>query len=222
MFFSRFPAGLIGATIVAISFVSPEPAETQTCFRGQPLPDCRSFVFTESGYLTRLAAGNAQRHYVNANVGMARNLSDRDALGFTFFVGALVDYSFDMRFGLEPRYRRWLTDVLSLNLSAGPLLYQKQGTAYGVWALGVGGQAALDFDDVFSLVLRTELTDLTQYRGDPDWPTFWTYEQPASDWATFLGFRMGSKPAVYVTGAVGLLAAVGAAVCGSNGCGSSW
>ena len=80
-------------------------------------------MITEAGCSVRLPTGPplAQRHYVNGEIGRMTNRPGGTAVGVALFAGALVDYDFQLRVGITPRYRRWLGPRSSVEVSAGPI-----------------------------------------------------------------------------------------------------
>jgi hypothetical protein len=170
----------------------PRAAAAQLCFRGQPLPHCTRFFVTSLGYSTRLNGGpGAQQHYLSGDVGMMTNQSERTAVGATLLAGALVDYDFQLRFGVKPRLRRWLGRRTSVELGAGPLITTGTGTR-----IGLTSDLALNLADQLSLVTQWELL------GNPNAP----------DLGWYLGARLGAKPAVWSGLIVGALLGIGAAL----------
>jgi hypothetical protein len=98
---------------------SSAPAAPRACFRGRPLPRCRSFWITEAEGGLRLAGPAAASGDLDARLGIElgwmRNLSPRTAIG-----GGLAAGWDGVEFlSLRPRYRRWLTPVLALDVSPG-------------------------------------------------------------------------------------------------------
>jgi hypothetical protein len=96
-----------------------EPLAAQACFRGRPLPRCRSFWITEADGGARLAGHGARGGELDVQlgveVGWMRNLSSRTAIGG----GVAAGWDGVAFASLRPRYRRWLTPVLALDASPG-------------------------------------------------------------------------------------------------------
>ncbi len=104
-------------------------AQGKFCFRGQPLPACKSFWLTESGLLYRLDDHGSQywknrewheKFYYTWEVGLMTNRNPGAAWGGTVFLGWDA-YLEDVRFGLKGRYRWWLSPKIGLDLSPGIL-----------------------------------------------------------------------------------------------------
>lgn len=91
----------------------------QGCFRGRPLPRCRSFWITEAEGGVRLAGPGAPGGELDARLGVElgwmRNLSRRTAIGG----GVAVGWDGVEFVSLRPRYRRWLTPAVALDASPG-------------------------------------------------------------------------------------------------------
>jgi hypothetical protein len=162
---------------VSIGAVAAQ-AQVQTrplCFRGQPLPACRTFLLFELGELGQAstAAGilpgipsnrEDPNWYGSIDVGAMVNRSDRTAVGGTAEVG--VGQGDRRRLALELRRRQWLSDRTAVDLGAGPLELNgrnsfvplQPGATYGATA-----HAGLVFMD---LATATAATDFA-YRGHP-------------------------------------------------------
>jgi hypothetical protein len=178
----------------------------QTCFPGRPLPSCHSFPVTEIGYAHRLDkttminGGSPQVHYFNGEIGWMVNQSPRLALGGTFFLGALVDYDFQLRPGLNGRMRYWLNDRTGLDAGAG--LFRGRSWKVSdldyvqVRRIGASGHVGLSFHDAALLILRLEYL-----RNSLD-----------RDLTGYLRARFGSKPAAWTSVIVAPILALGALI----------
>ncbi|HWR82221.1 MAG TPA: hypothetical protein VN285_02855 [Candidatus Deferrimicrobium sp.] len=92
------------------------------CFRGNRSPRCRAFMIFESGIL--FAAHSTRRDFdegavLNADLGVMVNLDSHQGLGGSVHLVYVGD---DYRYGLGPRYRRWLWRQVAVDLSAYVLL----------------------------------------------------------------------------------------------------
>jgi len=91
------------------------------CFRGRPLPNCRSFLLTE--FDLALTEGS-----VRWEIGAMHNIGSRSAVGGSLLLrGAENDSS---AFGAKIRFRHWLSRVVALDVSSG-ILVAGRGTAPG-------------------------------------------------------------------------------------------
>jgi len=109
------------------------------CFRGRPLPNCRSFLLTE--FDLALTEGS-----VRWEIGAMHNIGSRSAVGGSLLLrGAENDSS---AFGAKIRFRHWLSRVVALDVSSG-ILVAGRGTAPGFAGhvgLGVGDLVALSIE----------------------------------------------------------------------------
>jgi hypothetical protein len=192
----------ICATLLLLAPLGASELQAQACFRGKPAPQCDSFWITEAGYTHNLIAtsnmdNQTQVHYLSGELGWMVNGSGGWAYGGTAWFGFLADFNIEPRFGVKARVRRWLSQDLSLDISPG-LLVTGQSGSDGV-VLGFTGHVGLSVADKVIFLTQVEFVDRAY----------------ADDFAWYLGFRLGSQPAVLATTAVG--AAMGlacAAMCG--------
>ena len=165
---------------VPIAYTSDGTTPHGTCFRGHPQAECRAFFLTEWGWALRF--GNQTRQYGHNSywtwqLGWMRNVSSRDALGASLFLGAETD-RFDLSgrtFGVKARYRRWLGPQLALDVGAGPALGGLV-IAHGGWLIAHG---ALAYGDWVALEVQAE----------PGQKVF-----SDRSFATYAGIRFGSYP----------------------------
>jgi hypothetical protein len=169
-------------------------AEAQTCFRGRPLPTCRSFWITEAGYARRLSP--AEDHG-DVELGRMWNLGSRIALGGTV-TGA---YHSGFQLVLKPRVRRWLRPpLLSAELAAGVVV------AGGPWGdVGFTGEAALNVGDRLSLLSRLESVE-----------GYASFGQKVGAWS--IGIKLGSAPGAVAGTLLAILGALYAYVCNTTVC----
>ena len=132
--------------------------QCKPCFRGEPREKCCSFFLVESGWAFQLdgASGAWEKDDAEAlfslQFGPMWNISEHDALGGTLMIGGTDGGA---RFALTPRYRRWFSHALSLDLRAGMLSAASSGT--DMKFPGFVGGAAISLWDVLSLDLTWEL-----------------------------------------------------------------
>jgi hypothetical protein len=163
---------------------APALAGAQTCFRGRPLPTCKTFWITESGLGTRVnrgPGGASADLFATLEIGRMSNRSDRTALGATVLVGVgdQISSSTDVMLGFKPRYRHWLGPTTSLELSP--------GVFYSVVAgrVGLTAHAAINLADRVALTgqvlaARSAISGLTT-RTDVGW---------------YIGGKLGAWPGV--------------------------
>jgi hypothetical protein len=169
------------AFAVLLLMLSPSPADAEDkpghalCWRGKP--ECGSFIITEMGTLYRLDdypfPVDIDHLAFSFDVGWMKNLDRRRAVGVTGY--ALVNDDFT-RFGIRPRYRRWLSQHTSLDISPGILLagedpditYDPPGFILGVTA---------NAEDLIAVTVETEYSRYSTYdvfTGESGAPTDWT------------------------------------------------
>lgn len=98
---------------------APATATRPPCFRGRPLPHCESFMITEFHYGKPAFGSRSGDAYVSGELGGMVNTGPRTAWGGAVVKSFGAERSY---LGVRPRYRRWLTDETSLDLSLGILL----------------------------------------------------------------------------------------------------
>ena len=130
--------GLVIGTFLYSSFLF-----AQTCLTVKPAPACRSCFITELGYSYKITpplkgtsikmVGDSVvrvnewevtgRHYLISELGYIYNLNAKYGLGFTLFNG--WDIGYNWRGGMKLRMRKWLNQKISLDLSAGAILWSE-------------------------------------------------------------------------------------------------
>jgi hypothetical protein len=165
--------------VLLVSFPLHAAAEDKPghalCWRGKP--ECGSFVVTEMGALYRLDdypfPVDVEPLVFSFDVGWMKNLDRRRAVGVTGYALANDDFT---RFGIRPRYRRWLSQNTSLDISPGILLagedpditYDPPGFVFGVTA---------NAQDLIAVTLEAECARYRTYdvfTGESGAPTDWT------------------------------------------------
>lgn len=156
------------------------------CWRGQPAPKCRSFMIVESGLLVRLDDDrNDSRVSVVFDLGWMKNVSPKEAVGFTGYAMA-SDVS---RLGIRGRYRRWLSNRTSVDVSPGILLGGEGGGIGTYSPPGVVLGATFNAGDLFALTVDAEWArgkEIVDYTPPVEWQT-------RSDVAWRAGAKLGSS-----------------------------
>jgi len=133
------------------------------CWRGKPLPECRSFLITEMGVMARLDDDpflSDDWFFFTFDLGWMKNVSPREALGFSGYALA-ADTS---RLGVRGRYRRWLSRHTAIDISPGILLSgEDPGVDYDPPGFVLGASANLG--DLIALTLEAEYARFRDY-GD--------------------------------------------------------
>lgn len=185
-----------------------DPAGRVGCFRGRPLPDCRSFWIFEIQVTTPVASrdrvflgadgstyrGETLDRELEWNVGHMVNVSSRLALGGVLTAGT---GSPDGLAGVKVRGRYRLDPEVSLELEGGWLRSQANGTRPD----GVDGVTADLRLNLADRISAFATWDRLFYDPDP-------YAVGTRDDGFSVGLGLGSWPAVVGTGVVGLAFAV--------------
>ncbi|HKJ00972.1 MAG TPA: hypothetical protein VJ997_00920 [Longimicrobiales bacterium] len=208
-------AAATGMLLVAPSGVSAQ--EQIGCFRGKPLPDCKTFWIVEMQGLIpmaqttrRVTSGSDDYRYtvevkafenvVEWNVGHMVNVGEGYALGGIITVGTGGS---DPLTGLRLRGRKWLNKDLSLELEAGLLRTDGGGSRFA----GLSGWTSdlrLNIRDQGSFFVRYDGVSLPEQ----SYP-FNSYLDPGGvHHGISLGASAGSVPALVATGALGIFYAV--------------
>ncbi len=142
----RSVVAAIGPVLIAgSSQAQPAPADSPSvalCFRGRPLPTCRSFLLTEFGGGFRLRYGPYRytAPLFSYEVGWVRNLDRQWAFGGSAF-GEGADEGAVL--GLRPRVRYWASPSVSVDIAPGAALFNRHLAFSGAVALGVADRFAL-------------------------------------------------------------------------------
>lgn len=204
-------AGLMMAT------ASPAAAQEQLgCFRGKPLPDCKTFWIVEMQGLIPLAQNTrtvtsggdyaytyqakAFENQVEWNVGHMVNVGDKWAVGGAITVGTGGHDPFT---GLRVRGRRWLGKDLSVEIEAGVLSSDAAWDATGVFN-GWTSDVRLNIRDQGSFFLRYDGVTVPEQ----SYPYNNFFDPGATHHGLSLGASAGSVPALVGTGSLAILYAV--------------
>ena len=185
---------LVAILVLTAGQIAPaqdSPARTErSCFRGRPLPACRSYWITESGYGIRLSSVDRYtssapggRFLPSVAVGGMRNLGRRVAVGGTVETGLLGG----LYLAAKPRVRYWLSTSAALDVSPGFLLARSENMPR------FAPEVSLMFQDRIGIAAQSFLIPASEYQagGSPITRQRLT---------TYLGLRFGSK--LGVAGAV--------------------
>ena len=185
------------------------------CFRGRPLPACKSFWIVEmQGHeplvqTTRTIQYNHATPYqtdwtefaLEWNLGHMANVTPTLALGGVMTLGTGSDGPFT---GLKARARGWVSPAVSVELESG-LLRTTGGGGFYPARNGLTADVRLNVRDQGSFYVRWDGVDL------PARVTDFMDEPGGFHQALSIGVGLGSKPALWATGAVaaGYLALLG-------------
>jgi len=184
---------LVAAAIIICMIL---PANAQHCFRGKPLPQCKTFWITEFGYSFRLDQSARRYQFSDANFyftweyGLMRNLNQKSALGATFLLGADGD---GHRLGVKPRYRRWLDNSLSVDFGAG-VLFGGENNQFNLRFPAMTSHVGLNFGDWLALTAHMEIIrlEVVPFRRPQSKTT-------KADVAWYAGAKLGSYPGLVIS-----------------------
>jgi hypothetical protein len=152
---------LILRTIAVASFVAlsrPTDGLAQFCFRGRPLPECKSQALTEFMLGARFAEAQplAENLLVaSAELGGLVNATSRSSFGGTILAGFNGGGT---RLGIKARYRRRITGSTALDLAPGILVAGATSSSIaGFRAPGFTGHVGLAWKDWAALTLQFEV-----------------------------------------------------------------
>lgn len=128
------------AAFIFLLFLSVVPNQTahsqeqpycNFCFRGNPKPNCCTFLIFEGGFLfSAFRAGERsgkEAFLITGDMGVMFNIKNSKAWGGSFHIAADDDGA---RFGFGPRFRAWYKHNIALDLS--PRLMLGGSANYGV------------------------------------------------------------------------------------------
>lgn len=149
---------------------APGSAAPQACFRGRPLPACRSFWITEAALSGRVDGRSDQRAVaLTFDFGHMKNLSPHQALGGSIFMRSRgAEALSSVAFGLRPRYRHWLSRVFSLDVAPGLVLVQS-GDYLRSSLPTVSAEFALGAADLVALTAEADLVRIPGHGIDTAW-----------------------------------------------------
>ena len=175
-------------------------------WRGRPLAETRSFLITESGVLARIDdnpyIGGDSRIAFSFDLGWMKNISEHGAVGFSGY--ALVSDP-TTRLGIRARYRRWLSQKTSIDISPGVLLGgEDSGIEYNPPGFVLG--ATWNAGDLVALTVDAEYASNLDLVHDTP-PLQW---EKRTDVAWRAGAKFGSGLGLLgAAGLFGLLLAIG-------------
>ena len=178
------------------------------CFRGRPLPACKSFWLVEMQGYTPLAQTTRLVSYSDGrpapmkafesslewNVGHMVNVSPAFAIGGTLSVGSHGGSG--VFTGLKARARHWLSRDLSIELAGGLL---ESGVAYPS-ARGATADVRINVRDQGAFFIRWDGAKLPGV----EYPDARYVDEGGFQQAISVGASAGSVPALVGTGALGL------------------
>jgi hypothetical protein len=203
--------GPAGAGQLAAQAVDGAEDAARICFRGRPLPACRSFWIVEMQAYTPLSQSSRMVRYSTAppvplqsfeeqlewNFGHMVNVTPDLAIGGLLTLGTGAGSGAFA--GLKGRVRRWLGPQVSVEVEGGLL---RSGVVYPP-AHGVTADVRLNIGDHGSFFVRWDGIDVSgesiDYGGGYGFHDAGGFQQALS-----VGAGVGSKPALVGTGVLGL------------------
>lgn len=173
--------------------------------RGRPSPEQRGFTLVQAGYLRRLGPvlEEQDRSVLVMDAGRMRNLSARHSVGASVMLAANNEFT---RIGLKPRYRRWISRTVSVDLAPG-VFYSVPGDGNPEHApIGFVGESSLTFGDWVAITAAVHVVRTTRYHYDygpppapsPPVPPVVTVDSGTQATA-FLGVKAGGEAAIIGT-----------------------
>lgn len=198
-------------------FISIDPVHAQElqsckfCFRGKPKPDCCSFLIFETGWMFNLtSAGDPQGKdglLFTADLGVMFNRQSSNAWGGSFHIAENDDGT---RFGLGPRYRKWLNKEVSFDFSPRLMFGSGGGGYYPVHRRfpGFAFSTSISFKDLISFDSYYQILPYytTDYNYNPSGPPI-----PSIVKGTETGLYLGISGRSYfapVTALIGFVAVI--------------
>ena len=214
--------GVLPVPILAQTEGDPDGRQQVGCFRGRPLPACKSFwIFEMQGSAPlaqtsrtiQIGGGPTFKQEIFASV-LEWNLGHMFNVASTYAIGGVVTGGTgngDPLTGLKLRVRRWLHSDLSLEAEGGLLWNDAHG---GGISGTVGGTAALRLNirDQGSFYIRWDMLPIAARSGrsyDTGDRSSGSFLDPGgTHHALSIGVGTGSVPALITTGAAGVTLAV--------------
>lgn len=184
----------------------PPPRIPSLTWRGRPYPGTRSFLITEFGVMQRLDPYpwkfGGSRLAITFDLGWMKNVSTRSAVGFS---GYAMPGDETTRLGIRGRYRRWLGDRLSVDVSPGVILGgENAGTNYDAPGYVLG--ATLNAGDLVAVMVDAEVArSWTFAEEDPPFLTRETHTDVTWRVGGKVGSGLGLAASAVVVGLVILL-----------------
>lgn len=224
--FNRTGAGLMTALMAATLGTTGLAAQEQIgCFRGKPLPECKSFWIVEMQGLTPLLQNSRTLTYwgergggvvdtlysdtgtfgarLEWNMGHMLNVGGGYAVGGIFTLGVGENVSLT---GIRLRGRKWLSRDVSLELEGGRVLSDANGSRGGE-VRGWTGDLRLNIRDQGSFFVRYDGLTLPEQSLSFD-DSSGQFDPGGAQHALLVGVSAGSWPAVAGSGLLGLIMAV--------------
>jgi len=137
-------------------------AESKVCFRCKPTGNCKISPYLKSGYYFNISPPNElekiRTNVLSFEIGFIYRIRNKIAFGTSFLILATEE---DERFGIQARYRKWLNNHLSLELTTG-ILFKRIDSDNISNGTGLVSNVSLNIDDLLSIDL---MFDYLKYNG---------------------------------------------------------
>ena len=151
----------------------PSLSAAQSCWRGEPSPDCRSFWVTEYGIFWRLDGVSEEirsdelyDYGIRFELGPMYNVGEKYALGGTAMLTATGETSL----GLYMRLRYWMNRNWSIDISPGIIVHGSSGSdAYELLHPAPAARIVLNYADFVGLYAGVEQYRVRQEGSELDW-----------------------------------------------------
>lgn len=200
--------------------IGESPKPKRFSWNAQPLPKCKAFLITDFGVSYNLLPAKysepGENMYFSGDLGFMVNQNERSARGLTLSFGATgFGQGTTLRGGVKARFRRWLGQKSSLDLSPGLVCnLWSDGSLRTPGAFGISGQIGINYSWVGLTGLlevipggRTEYS----YSYDPS-RGFQDQSEKKTDVSFYTGIRMGGWQGTTVAAVGGALAAIAIAL----------
>jgi hypothetical protein len=158
------------------------PAIRRTCFRGEPLPACRSFWITEASYVARVTSNGDiytnefERLSASLELGHLVNVSPKVAVG----ASVSADVVSGLTLGIRTRMRYWVNPSTALDFAPGLLVAGVPGPPRFTADL------SLMYQDRIGITLRSFVLPTARYFPDGGFTT-------GNRFVLYGGLKLGSK-----------------------------
>ena len=145
----------IWVPIAALALASPAAAQKSLCFKGASAERCRGFLVTEFTFGPGTTTSSRRPPFFGDwEIGLLRNVGAKSAIGGTI----LVNYDEHDRayLGVRPRYRRWLSRSLALDISGGLYVTGLHDVARTTRRPAVTARMGIMFKDWIGLTVGTD------------------------------------------------------------------
>ena len=186
------------------TLASPKPPRTPK-FRGRPSPEQRGFTLVQVGAVRQLGStvDYEPKSATVMDLGHMWNVSPRHSIGGSLSLATNETFT---RVGWKPRYRRWISRTVSVDLAPG-VFYSVPGDGEPEFSpVGFVGESSLNFGDWVSVTSMVHVVGTTRRYYDhgegpapsPSVPPKVT-EVSRTEGSAYLGVKAGGEAAIGAT-----------------------